>query len=302
MERIKAYIVIGINYIVACVAAWFVFAAFSPSASDFYGVVFALLLADVAATVIIWLGGIIFRNSSFYDPYWSFIPWLIVLFLMARYGLWGINNIILLAVFGIWSFRLTANWAYTCKTIKSQDWRYIMYREQNSPFMWHVINFFGINLMPTLLVFVALVPAIFAVLGNAGTNILSYIAYFIILLGTGLEIVADTQMHKFKNNGANKGKVMNIGLWKYSRHPNYLGEITVWVGVFVFALSVDISKWFFGVGAVLMFCLFNFISIPLMEKRQIERRADYTDYIKKTSRLLILSNKKMEEIETEFEP
>ena len=108
-----------------------------------------------------------------------------------------------------------------------------------------------------------------------------------------MEFFADIQMHKFKKKNTDKDKVCDVGLWKYSRHPNYLGEILVWVGVYVFMLAVVPEFWYFGIGAILMFCLFYFISIPLMEKRQMERRAGYAQYRAKTSKLLLLPPKKI---------
>jgi len=113
----------------------------------------------------------------------------------------------------------------------------------------------------------------------------------IMLLGTALEFFADIQMHKFRKNNTDKDKVCDVGLWKYSRHPNYLGEILVWVGVYAFWLALAPELWPLGIGAVAMFCLFWFISIPLMEKRQLERRAGYAEYRAKTSKLFLLPPK-----------
>lgn len=81
-------------------------------------------------------------------------------------------------------------------------------------------------------------------------------------------------------------------LWKYSRHPNYLGEILIWVGVYCSLLLTDYSLWFTFIGIIIMLFLFIVISIPMMEKRQVNRRSDYKDYQRKTSILLILPNRK----------
>ncbi len=211
---------------------------------------------------------------------------------MIKYEKWGLNNILFFALFSIWSWRLTINWAYTCESIKTQDWRYTMYKQQNSVFIWHIINFFGINLMPTVLVYGALIPGIITVLADSAVNVFSLVGAAIILCGTILEFFADIQMHTFRKNNTDKTGVQDMGLWKYSRHPNYLGEISVWFGVFVFMLSADISKWYLITGALLIFCLFNFISIPMMEKRQKSKRPAYEKYQQTTSKLLLLPRKK----------
>ena len=83
------------------------------------------------------------------------------------------------------------------------------------------------------------------------------------------------------------------GLWNYSRHPNYLGEILIWVGAYLVLLVVDINLWWLGFGFILMILLFEFISIPMAEKRHKFRRNDYIDYIKSTNRLLILPKRKI---------
>ena len=293
MQRLKAYITISFAYIFACALACVLFVSLTAKDPDTTDIIIALLIADITATVIIWGFGLGFKNSSFYDPYWSLIPWLMVLAVMIRFDKWSLNNILFLAIFGIWSWRLTINWAYTCESIKTQDWRYTMYKQQNNTFMWHVINFFGINLMPTLLVFAALIPAIVTVLINTTPNGFSFVGAAIILLGTVLEFFADIQMHSFRKSNRDKNRVQDTGLWKYSRHPNYLGEISVWIGVFVFMLSADISKWYLITGALLMLGLFYFISIPMMEKRQKSKRPDYKLYQQTTSKLLLLPPKRL---------
>lgn len=98
-------------------------------------------------------------------------------------------------------------------------------------------------------------------------------------------------MHAFLRTTTEK-VTCRRGLWKYSRHPNYLGEILIWVGVYCSLLLTDYSLWFTFIGIIIMLFLFIVISIPMMEKRQVNRRSDYKDYQRKTSILLILPNKK----------
>jgi steroid 5-alpha reductase family enzyme len=294
MKRFIAYITIGLTYVLACVVAWVLYNAFAADLTDTFSIIIALFLADVAATIIVWLFGLIFANSSFYDPYWSLIPWLIVLSVMWKFNLWGITNIILLAVTGIWSWRLTINWAYTCDSIKCQDWRYIMYKQNNSPLVWHIINFVGINMMPTVLVYLATIPAILTVLTNAPFNALTFFGAALILIGTLLEYFADNQMHQFRKTNTDRDKVNNYGLWRYSRHPNYFGEITVWFGVYLYMLVLAPAYWYTVVGALAITALFNFVSIPMMEKRQKARRPAYNEYVETTARLIFRAPKDKE--------
>ena len=294
MKRVNAYLVIAGAYAVACVAGYLVFYGLCDAGSGAAEIIWALLAADVVMTVIVWGFGLLFNNSSFYDPYWSLIPWLMILAVMLRFSLLGAGNIVFLGVFGIWSFRLTLNWAYTCENIKTQDWRYVMYKENNKPFMWHLINFGGIHMVPTLLVFLGLVPAVIFVLANTGVSFMLLLGCAVMLLGTALEFFADTQMHQFRKDPSNIGKVIDTGLWSVSRHPNYLGEITVWLGVFLPMLSFNAEGFYWVAGFFMMVLLFMCVSIPLAEKRQTAKRPDYADYKKRVSKLLPLPRKKAE--------
>ena len=101
-----------------------------------------------------------------------------------------------------------------------------------------------------------------------------------------LETVADEQMRDFRKDPLNKGKTMKYKLWKYSRHPNYLGEILFWSGGLIFALGSTLSNiWLIG-GTIVMYILIARASIPMMDKRSAEKRDGFSDYCKNTPPLL----------------
>jgi steroid 5-alpha reductase family enzyme len=101
-----------------------------------------------------------------------------------------------------------------------------------------------------------------------------------------LETVADLQLRGFAANPANRGKTVDVGLWRWSRHPNYFGEITLWWGLWLFGLAAAPNWWWTIIGPLGMVALFLWISIPLMERRSLERRGDYAKYQKDVSVLL----------------
>lgn len=82
------------------------------------------------------------------------------------------------------------------------------------------------------------------------------------------------------------GQIMAVGLWRFSRHPNYLGEITFWWGLFIFGLAADSGYWWTVSGPLVITALFLFVSIPIMEKRHLERRPGYEEHKKKVSVLI----------------
>ncbi len=102
-------------------------------------------------------------------------------------------------------------------------------------------------------------------------------------LGFGFEAVADAQLAAFKKEPANSGKVMDQGLWAWSRHPNYFGEALVWWGIFFIALATPHSAWTIISPLVISLVLVRMTGIPLTEKIILERRPAYRDYIRRTS-------------------
>ena len=265
-----------------------------------YGACFAInnvmlrmFVFDIAATLVTFIFSLILHNSSVYDAYWSLTPMVMSIWLFVDARAFSVYQILFLIVFNVWSLRLTVNWMIVFTDFSYEDWRYKKYREEHSPFVWFILNFFGIHFMPTFIVFAGMLP-LFQIVRH-GMNALSIIGMVVILLGTAFEFFADRQMHGFLKSAhtSTEKTTCRKGLWNYSRHPNYLGEITVWWGVYLVMLPFALDAWYFVAGAVAVTILFNAVSIPLMEKRQLSRRSDYADYRKTTSRLLLLPHKRI---------
>ncbi len=245
-----------------------------------------IILADIFATFIIFLFSSFLKNSSIYDPYWSVAPLCIIPFFVSKLDF---KNILMLILILIWGIRLTLNWAYTFRSIKHQDWRYSYFHEK-SPKFWVLVNFFGIHLMPTIIVILVMLPAFEYLKTPATINLLTKFGTVVAILGILLEHFSDNTAHQFRKE--NPGKVNNRGLWKYSRHPNYLGEITFWWGIFLMMLSINPDGLLYLIGPLANTCLFLFISIPLMERRQLKNKPEYLAYQKETSMLLLFPKKK----------
>lgn len=246
-----------------------------------------IILSDIFATFIIFLFSTAFKNSSIYDPYWSLAPLLIFPFFVQELD---IKTLILMVPLTLWGVRLTLNWIKTFKSLKVQDWRYDYYRNKTGK-LWSFVNFFGIHLMPTIIVIGVMIPGMLYLESNMQINFLTALGCSLSLIGIALEDLADRSAHNFRKE--NPGKLNNTGLWKYSRHPNYLGEITFWWGVFVMMVSIVPSFYYmFILGPIANTLLFLFISIPLMERRQLQNKPKYRDYQKTTSMLLLLPKRK----------
>ncbi len=248
------------------------------------------LYADVVATAVVWGAGLVFSNSSLYDPYWSVAPPVLFACFLLEKGFADAADVLLLCVLLIWGVRLTANWIIGWRGMEHQDWRYTMLKEKNKK-LWHATNFFGINMMPTLIVFANMVPAYIAANAQKGISWLTLAGAAVCISAVFLQIFSDRQMRIFRTNAEYKGKHIESGLWKYSRHPNYLGEVSFWWGIFIMQLGAAPQYWWTIAAPVLMTLLFVFISIPMMEKRLSDTKKGYDAYKKTTSILLFWPRK-----------
>ncbi len=268
-------------YTLAGVAGWLLFEGLAANPLTANPLI-RLFLADVLATIVVWAFGLLYENVSVYDPYWSVFPPVAYLLWAFYTGVWLVPVILLLIASWYWGWRLTRNWAITFKGIGHEDWRYTKYRDRH-PLVFHTINLFGLNMMPTLVVFAAMLPGLKLFEAVAPANILTYFGCIVCLASATIQLIADKQSHDFR--AANPGKVCNVGLWKHGRHPNYFGEIQFWWGIWIMYASLNGIDMYIG-GAIAMTALFLGISIPLMEKRQLANKPDYVEYRKQT-RILI---------------
>lgn len=251
--------------------------------------------ADVMATVVIFVLSMVLANSSLYDAYWSVIPPVIAIgwAAVAPSGLSSgavARQVIVIVLVLAWAIRLTRNWTLGWTGFDHEDWRYSGLREglpRGVP--WPVVSFLAIQLMPTLVVFVGLLPLWPALgIGRHGFGVLDVVGILVTGGAIVLETEADRQMRAFTQNPVNRGKPMDQGLWGRSRHPNYLGEIGFWWGLWFFALAADPSWWWTVVGPLLIVALFEAASIPMMETRSLDRRPEYAAYQARVPKLIPL--------------
>ena len=240
-----------------------------------------LLVADVATTVVTFLFSLLFANASVYDPYWSVQP-LVILGAYAATGPVSGLGVGLLCVIGLWGIRLTANWAYTFRGMEHQDWRYTMLKEKTGLF-YPLVNFVGIHMVPTLIVYGCTLPAVYAMTHFAQWNVGAGLGCLLSLAAVVLQGTADVQMHRFRKHRT--GSFIRRGLWKYSRHPNYLGEILMWWGVGLATVSAFPQAWYLTAGAAANTLLFLAVSIPMADRRQ-SAKPGFAAYKKQTRMLL----------------
>lgn len=279
-------LLLTIVYLIALVIG----GAFFIGMKDTLPLLVNILIADILCTVFVWACGIVLKTASTYDPYWSIQTFFIYLGLLIYFNNWNFFTIFPLVAIFLYSVRLTVNFAVGFHDLTYVDWRYKMLAQKSGRF-FQAVNLFGICMFPTLVVYTASIP-LFIYASLSSFSYLDMIGSIVVLLGTLLELVSDLQMKKFIKTRTSRDQVIDIGLWKYSRHPNYLGEISIWFGVALVLIINNPSYWYYLMGAVINLLMFLFISIPMEENHMKEYKPGINEYIKTTSCLLILPKKK----------
>ena len=274
-------LVILLMYVIAFTIGYFVYVNLP---FEFY---YSFLIADVFATVVIFIFSLIFKNASCYDAYWSALPLAAVIMLLFQSEVTITRVLIAVAVSG-WGIRLTLNWVYTFDNLNWIDWRYKDLKEKSKG-LYPLVNFFGIHLFPTLIVYFCFLPVLYVFKYNVTLNPFVIVFFVFAILAFTMQGIADLQMHHFRKNRTTT--FIRVGLWKYSRHPNYLGEILMWWMVALFAIFALNGYYYLLLGAFLNTCLFVFISIPLAENHQRKRKEGFDLYKKETRMLLPIYKK-----------
>ena len=282
-------------YVVTLGVGWITLLALGQSP------IWDMFWADIAATVAIFIFSRLYKNSSFYDAYWSVVPPLIALYWAIEataieataieataieataVAVDGTRAWLVIVLVWLWGIRLTINWATYWPGLEHEDWRYGPIKTNAGK--WNALaDFSAIHLFPTVIVFVACLPIYAAVAMDARPlNWLDYVAAAVTALAIIIELLSDIQLHRFLAH-RKEGEIMKTGLWAYSRHPNYFGEWLFWAGLALFGIAAVPSAWWWVLpGSVAMLIMFLVASIPMIDKRSVERRPEYEAHMARVS-------------------
>jgi steroid 5-alpha reductase family enzyme len=237
------------------------------------------LTAMVLAAVLTWLISVWKRNVAIVDVLWS---------LMFLLGAWvysqaldgGPRQPLVLVLVAVWSLRLAIyigarNWGHP------EDRRYQAIRARNEP-GFAFKSLYLVFLLQAVLAAIVSQPLLGAIVSQTATGWLDVAGILLFAVGFLFEAVGDWQLSRFKAEPANRGKVMDQGLWGLTRHPNYFGEFCVWWGFYLLALSA--GAWWTIVGPLLIsFLLLRVSGVSLLEKDIGKRRPGYDEYIRRTN-------------------
>jgi len=244
------------------------------------GIYLAGLLTIVVLVVTTWVLSVFKRDVSIVDSLWSILFLAAAVTYVVRGNSLGERGILMLGLVHIWSLRLAVyltarNWR------EPEDYRYQKIRAANQP-NFALKSLYIVFLLQGLLAWIVSLPLLAAASGTQPIGVVDYLGAGVVLFGVFYEAIADKQLARFKRDSGNRGKVMDTGLWRYSRHPNYFGECCVWWGFFLLALAA--GGWWSIVGPLLMTVLLLKVSGVAMLERDIgKRRPEYRRYIETTN-------------------
>lgn len=227
-----------------------------------------------------WLFSVFKHNVTVVDSMWSlFFLLATAVYIFHENGLTE-RNILLIIIVLIWSLRLSVYLSWRNRG-PHEDHRYQAIRRNNEPHFWLKSLYIVFGLQAVLAWIISL-PLLGIAGSNAPLNWLDFAGLALWLAGFAWETIADWQLTRFKSQSANRGRVLDRGLWRYCRHPNYLGECLLWWGFYLMALGA--GAWWSIIGPLLMTLLLLKVSgVALLEKDIGERRPGYAGYMQRTN-------------------
>ncbi|MCX6408965.1 MAG: DUF1295 domain-containing protein [Actinobacteria bacterium] len=251
-----------------------------------------LTVAIVIATVMIitWVVSLVLRDASVVDPVWplAFIA-VAITALIAGGGDEG-RRILIACVVAIWGARLSIH-LLVRNAGKGEDFRYAAMRAKHGRRFW-LTSLVTVFLLQGLLVWVVSLPVQLSAIPDRPLGWLAIVGAIVWVLGVAFEAMGDAQLTRFKANPASRGQVLDTGLWRYTRHPNYFGDFLVWWGIFLIAAESGAGAWGFAGPLLMTLLLVKVSGAGLLEKDIVVRRPGYADYVRRTSGFIPLPPKR----------
>ena len=235
---------------------------------------------SLAYMTCVWLLSLAVRNAGIVDSFWGpgFALLAATLPVIAGGPTW--RSLLILGLVVVWATRLcvhvtTRNWG------RPEDWRYRSWREAAGRSFWWRSYFRVFILQGVLLVVVAApILAVARATGSTAWTGLDVAGVAVWAVGFAFEAIGDRQLARFKSDPANRGRVMDRGLWRTTRHPNYFGEAVLWWGIFLVALSVPIGYASVVGPIAITFLLVRVSGVRMLERGLKERRPGYEAYVR----------------------
>ena len=250
---------------------------------------FLIILAfNWFVVTLLWFSTLKIKRADFIDIYWGpsfFFSALLIFFLSNNFTL---ANFIILILVGIWSMRL-ALYLFFRNIKKDEDKRYVKIRDS----IGNIGLYFITYMIQVILIGLVSLPIQILIVQNepVDLNFISLIGVVMTFTGIVIESIADFQMSKFKLISNNKGKLMDKGLWQFSRHPNYFGDSLFWWGIFIFSYSCTSNLLIVISPIIMTYFLMKVSGVTLLERQLRYKKEGYEEYINNTSSFILMPKK-----------
>jgi len=242
---------------------------------------------------LIWLLSLVLRNASIIDIFWG--PGFALLTLAYVLGSpdgFTDRQFLVLALVCAWGLRLGSH-IFARNAGHGEDFRYQnMRKNARGAFWWR--SLFTVFFLQGVLLWIISAPLLAAVHSDSPDEfaITDYLGVAVWCVGFFFEALGDWQLMVFKNDPANEGKVMDRGLWRFTRHPNYFGDATLWWGYFIIAAGTDWGWATIFAPIIMTFMLLRVSGVALLERSIKKRRLDYEEYVRRTSAFIPMPPKR----------
>jgi len=258
--------------------------------TDFVSTMLINATALLAVILALWAYYAKIRDVSFIDAFWAFGMVLLAWATWAQSNAPDARSHLLLGLTSLWGLRLTFH-LWTRWRAHGEDPRYAKIMGsvmEKKGWSWSKTSLLSVFLTQAPLLFITSLPAQLGIWASEdGVTVLGPLALIgtiIAIIGILFETVGDSQLNAFRANPANKGKVLDTGLWRYTRHPNYFGDACTWWGIWLIACETGLAGWISIIGPIfLTFTLTRWSGKPLLERGMKKTRPEYADYVTRTS-------------------
>lgn len=239
-------------------------------------VIFGLML-------LLWVVSLLLRNSSIVDIFWGFgfVVSVWVYYFLTPDG-FMVRKLLIVGLATIWGLRLTIH-VLTRNWGKPEDFRYQKWRAEHGN-VWWIRSLFQVFILQGFLMWIISTPLLAAQYSNfpARLTLLDYAGIILWIIGFFFETVGDLQLSAFRGNPKNKGHILNTGVWRFTRHPNYFGDSAQWWGYFLMAAAAG-GWWSIFSPIIMTLFLIKVSGVALLEKTMRDTKPGYREYMESTS-------------------
>ena len=247
------------------------------------GYIISAIIIWVLMTLV-WLLSLKLKNTSIVDIFWGLgfvlVNWILFFVSSDQFILriWIFNILVT-----IWGLRLSIH-IFLRNKGKAEDFRYAAWRKQYGQ-KWWWFSYLQTFLVQGVLLFLISAPIVHIQSAQQGTQIgfLEILGIVIWAIGFFFEAFGDYQLEIFKRNPDNKGKLLNTGVWRFTRHPNYFGDAAQWWGFFLITIGTNLGILTIFSPIIMTYLLVNVSGVAMLEKSLIEKKSGYKEYMRTTN-------------------